>query len=675
MKAIQFEQNKLKPELMLPYQTVVKQLFKHFDALEQIFQDQLNILGNLNAGNMFHIDPTQHRVHLVNNLFCLQFHAPNMSCTTILSRDFSYVEQNADGLEQFFQQELYFLTGDLKPQQSLFLRQKAQQLRQLLLDQVYVWVKGRERIQNFLNTLSVADAEIIDQLMRQATIYSTAVVKDYVQHQRPIPEAILQMLQQSCTIQNISGDEFLPLQPLIKSLDHFCFSAQQFLPAAMYRTVAVIFEQRFNLAQLLEQQENIQQLYRHAQENPRLLSFVYLMHRELWQYDDLLAKHHFLYSTDIWQPKVVKLPLLDSARAVNWLFKQSSEVVDWLSGNIQHSAVRVAVMALSFVDSSQMHPQIILATLQYFQYAAAHMLIDRCSAVAQQEAWFEPQNNDAVSSVGQNQTFANLRTVIQPSILYLDEWLDFIRNQLKLNDQQMKHLYLPLSRVMQAYMLHLHHITQALPHDLLGYIRPETQENRDFYPLLQRYQIPLDQFRQIFYLRHQQNKQSIFDSYVRDYLQAYLKQNSSVAKNITWLGLFQQAIHWHAFLHKQDIMAQLKKNYLISTWPALINLKLIQFLDWCFEELTDLDQIIDESTRYQHCLAVSYTERILARQYVAFHMSDPSGQQLTLGCELHEGMLSYDQLEYAQNRKAPEATVKVAFQFIDWLNSQFAPFK
>ena len=113
MKAIQFEQNKLKPELMLPYQIVVKQLLKRFDALEQIFQDQLNILGDLNAENMFHIDPTQHRVHLVNNLFCLQFHAPNMSCSTILSRDFSYVGQNADGLEQFFQQELYFLK-DLK---------------------------------------------------------------------------------------------------------------------------------------------------------------------------------------------------------------------------------------------------------------------------------------------------------------------------------------------------------------------------------------------------------------------------------------------------------------------------------------------------------------------------------------------------------------------------------
>src|SRR5690606_20898664 len=138
-------------------------------------------------------------------------------------------------VEEFILHDLYFLTGDLKPQHSLFLRQKAQQLRQLLLEQIYVWVNGAERVSTYLKCLCIDEAEIIDQLMMNAELYHSKILSDYVLNKTALPEAIVQMLQQICSIQVLCGDEFLPLQPLMECLDEFCFSASQFLPAAMYR--------------------------------------------------------------------------------------------------------------------------------------------------------------------------------------------------------------------------------------------------------------------------------------------------------------------------------------------------------------------------------------------------------------------------------------------------------
>ncbi|NNH37314.1 hypothetical protein [Acinetobacter terrae] len=667
------EQDRLVPQ----YQLVAKQLLRISKSLNEIFQDQLNIAGDLNAQNMFRIDQERHAVHVANGLFQLKFHAPDLDLKSILQCDFTCLGQKAELLEEFILHDLYFLTGDLKPQHSLFLRQKAQQLRQLLLEQIYVWVNGAERVSAYLKCLCVDEAEIIDQLMMNAEIYHSKILSDYVLNETALPESILEMLQKICSIQVVCGDEFLPLQPLMECLDEFCFSASQFLPAAMYRIMALSFEERFNLNELIDHQDDIQLLYRHAEEKIQLLGFVRLMRRELWQRDDLLSKHNFLHATStVWQKKVAKLPLFDYPRAVNWLFKQSSEVLDWVSAHIQHSSVRVAVTALSFVDTSRIHPQVILATLQYFQHSSARMFIHSCHYFAMQEAWFEHENNHSVVLKGQRQALDDHRIAISPSILYLDEWMELMRNVAKGNEQIVKKIYLRLSRVMQAYMLHLQKITQALAEDLMFYIRPETHQNRDFYPVLQRYKMQLDEFRQIFYLRDRYTRVSVFDSYVRDYLVDYFSDNKIVLKSTTWMGLFHQAIHWHDQIQKQEIIAQLKKNYAEAVWQPLIVEKKIQFAGWSFEELADLDRIIEESKRCHHCLAVSYAQRIIDGEYVAFHMALQSGtHHMTLGCDLRDGQLVYDQLEYPHNQKAEYIFVNVALQFISWLNLQLIAFK
>jgi hypothetical protein len=88
--------------------------------------------------------------------------------------------------------------------------------------------------------------------------------------------------------------------------------------------------------------------------------------------------------------------------------------LDWLSRNIQHSSVRVAVTAFSFIDSSQAHPQVILATLQYFQHCSARMFIHSCHYFAMQEAWFEHEYNQSMMLKGQSQSLEDHRIAISP---------------------------------------------------------------------------------------------------------------------------------------------------------------------------------------------------------------------------------------------------------------------
>ncbi len=67
-------QDRLVPQ----YQWVAKQLFRISKTLNEIFQDQLNIVTDLNAQNMFRIDQEQHCVYIANGLFQLQFSAPHI---------------------------------------------------------------------------------------------------------------------------------------------------------------------------------------------------------------------------------------------------------------------------------------------------------------------------------------------------------------------------------------------------------------------------------------------------------------------------------------------------------------------------------------------------------------------------------------------------------------------
>lgn len=664
------EQDRLVPQIQL----IARQMLRISQSLNQIYQDQLSIVGNLTAQNMFRIDQEQHHLWVADGLFRLQFHTPQQmlerGVTDVVEADFHYMGQCAETLKDFFLQDLHFLTGDLKQQHSLFLRDKAQQLRRLWMEQVYLWIDGAHRVKCFFHHMSMVQAEIIDHLMMKAKLYKSPVMSHFVLHKKPIPHEILEMFDDIFMLDQLADEEFLAIQPLMESLDELCFSAPQLLPAPMYRIISLSYEERFNLLELNEHVDDMRLLYKHAEEQSNLLGFIRLMNRDVWYRNNLLSKPNFLEANpQIWQKKVAKLPLFDCNRAVNWLFKQSAEVLDWLSNNIQHSSVRVAVTALSFIDTSRVHPQIILATLQHFQYASARIFIHSCYDFAMQEGWFKHEDNQSVVLKGTRQTVNDHRVAISPSILYLDEWMGLMRSVVKTDDQMSKKVYLNLSRLMQTYLLHLEKITQNLPSDLMAYIRPDTQQNRDFMHTLLRHRMQLSDFRQLFYLQQGNARELVFDSYVRDYLTDFFEQHKTVPKNLTWVGLFHQAVAWHDQIQKQEIIAKLKKEFALASWQAYTQTDVLGFHDWQFEELKNLDRIIEESKMLRHCLAASYAQRIIEGEYVAFHMSCAArDKSLTLGCFLREGQLMFDQLEHRNNQKAEFEDIEVARRFIAWVN-------
>lgn len=650
---------------------VAQQLVRISSVAAEIYQDQMDLVGHFTAQNLFRIDPLQHRVELLNGLFSLEFYPPK-SHTNLIETHFEFVGKQQEAFEDFFLHDLHFLTGDLKPQHSLFLRNQAQQLRQLILQQVYLWVDGAARVKQLLLHLDAMQAQILDQALMQVDDQYQPVLTKFVQQGQPIPEDVLTALSTLCALEFVEGETFLPVQALMLSYDDFCFSAAEFLPKAMYRILSISFPERFNLQDLIDHQDDIRLLYRHSVEQSHLLGFVRIMNRAVWAEDNILAKRHFLEkNTRIWQTKVARLPLFDYPRAVNWLFRQSKLVLDWLSDNIHHSSVRVAVVALSFVDCSQIHPRIILATLQYFQYASARLFIQSCDHFALQHQWFEHQHNSRVVQKGQRQSLEDPRISISPSILYLDEWMNLLAIVAAQDELQVKQVYARLSRVMQAYMLHLHKVTAELPAELMQFIHPESQQSRDFMHCLRRHQLTLEQFRQLFYLKAGPVRESVFDAYVRDYLVDYFNEKNYTPKNVSWSSIFQRAVRWHHEVHKAEILAKLKKQLNVSHWPPVSLQGRTQYLGWCFEELNSLDRIIQESRSFHHCLAVSYSQKIIEGEYVAFHMSSPCYRQsLTLGCHLLDGQLRFDQLEYPNNHKAEQLLVNIAEQFIQWLNSR-----
>ncbi|WP_347455181.1 hypothetical protein [Acinetobacter thermotolerans] len=181
-------------------------------------------------------------------------------------------------------------------------------MRKLFIEQVYSWVNGPERVAEFLKQISLAEAELIDQVMIETSTYTTPYLQQYVLSGRELPQQLLQLIQKIFTLEYLVPSDFLPIQSLMHSLDEFCFSAPQFLHPAIYCIISLSFEERFNLHELNEHVHDIELLFRHAQEHPHLLGFARLMNREMWRRDDLLSKKHFLErNNQLWQKKVAKL--------------------------------------------------------------------------------------------------------------------------------------------------------------------------------------------------------------------------------------------------------------------------------------------------------------------------------------------------------------------------------
>lgn len=626
-----------------------QQIMRISKSMENIFLDQLNIIGHYDAQYIFEIDQSKCRVYILNRLFWLDFSAPAKA--EILHSKIKINNIYQSEIVTFIYQHLLFYSTNNESQNSILMRETAENFRKLLCNQLYIWVDAEQRVNTWLGNLTPVQVEVLDHLMIKAGIFKGKMLPKQRQSAVKFPAEITHFFVDLFRLDAILGNDFFNLQSLIQSFKELSLSAHQFMPASSYRVMQLYYPHHFNLNDYMESTDKICMLQQHAQQYSNVLNFVKHIPQQHWTRSDLFAKQYFYKNEGHYWNDKIQTPLFNSTQEVNWVFKQETNVVNWIADSVQHTSSRITMTALSFIDCSHFHSNIILATLQHFQFVSARMFILSCAKYAEKEQY----SND----------FDHLK----PSVLYLDEWLTALSVHVQIQPNAVKIVYMNLSRLIQSYMRYLYNISKDLPQELMEYILPETQQGRKFIFLLKRYNITLEDFRHRFYLIKHHVKESVFDSYVRDYLMSYLTDNPQIKKNVSWFGLFEKAISWHYQAQKDEMLKKLKQKYLGSTWQSFTEETVFEFNHWKFEELKNLDQIIAESQYLRHCLAESYTPQIVQGEYVAFHMSSPILlQHLTLGCHVKNNVLLFDQLEYSNNKKAEQVLVSIAKQFIEQLN-------
>lgn len=668
---------------MQNHQKTAQKLLEQSHTLKDLFQDQWFYVWSLTPQNLFIIDQENKKLSIADGLLALEFCEHG---NELIRFSTPHPQISVQKIADFIFNEISFLISDLKAQNSLFLQTKVQLFRQLLVEEVFKWVDGESRIEEFLYNISAKEAHEIDQLMIDAGYYSDFYLTEYATLGKNIPLTVELNFKHLCLMNSILGENFLATQKIIPIYEQLCLSAESFIPQPIYRIIETSMGDHFCLADILEHQQDFELLMDHAKESPQLLAFAQWMKRGYWQYRDIFSKQNFLSeNSEYWDQSLKKnYPICAFKRTANWLFKQDSLVVDWIAQNIEDANVRVTMTVLSFLDTTKFHPQIILSTLKYFKSSAARIFIQECSQFATKNNWFDVDNDQQEQEMGEisqpehpyvlvdDQPIIANHQNIRPSLLYIEEWLHLLSMMSAKDPKIAKTVFKQMSRVVQAYMLFLHHLIKDIPNDLIDFIEPETQQNPLFFHALRKHQIDVDDFRKLFKHQnvHLNQSLSIFDSYVADYLMDLFNQHKAIAKNVTWIGLYQKAVRWHQKAYFEDTLAKLRLKIYIDSWRRVSPQKIMFTERWKFIELNSLEQIIHESLSYKHCLALSYTEMIAQGEYVAFHMSSLENESihLTLGCFYKFEKLHFDQLRLPNNEKPSDEMTADAQAFLEGVN-------
>ena len=658
-------------ELQNNHQLAAQDLLLISTDLRQIYLDQLYYFKNITPQNFFEINETKLSLGVANQLL-------QISLDETLGLQFKLAlenrQLNADHFIRFISEEIYFYSNRFYDFHPTDLKTKTQLLRQTFIEQVFEWVDGENRVEQYLYNIQQTEALKIDQLLIKYGYFDYPYVSEFAKHGKEIPLAVEINIKHLLLINSVLGSEFLAVNELMPKLHQLSFQLHQFIPAHYLRIFKIFHSESLQLKDILQHFNSYQLLAKHAIEQPHLLAYAKLMQRGYWQYQDLLNKQHFLNAqTAYWdQDLILKRPICQTKRSVNWLFKQDALVNGWIAEHVNHVSTRISITALSFMDTSKIDAQVIVSVLAFFKNISARLFVIESHAFAKQNQWLDhPKNDRYVLYQKETQPQKN-RKVIANSYLYIEEWLDFTALMTDENPQLYKKIFSKINRVMQAFMLFLQNIVHDLPKELLSFIHLEHQQHPEFFRLLQKYQIKVEDFRKVF--KHVPTRRipihSIFDSFVLDYLMDCFNQQRGIAKNVTWLGLYHQAERWHEQVYFDETLLRLKQQIDIEAWDRVSPMQKIYFEGWCYEELNSLKRIIQESIIFKHCLALSYSKPIIEREYVAFHMSnieDPS-QEFTLGCHYQLGQLSFDQIRLPNNQIPDQAYMLQAMRFIHDVN-------
>lgn len=659
------------------HQLAAQELLQVSASLERIYLDQLYYLKDVNAENFFQFDHAQYKLGIANQLLQIKLDEKQGLCFEFNQEKLAHLSESPSypkRLIQYLTEEFYFYTNTYYEIHPTELKTKAQIIRQTLIEQVFDWIDGENRIEQYLYNISEADAEQIDQILIQYEYFDYAYVSDFAKYGKAIPLSVEINIKHLLLINSVLGQAFLSISQLQPKFHQAIFALDQFLPSHFFRIFKVFFPESLRLADLEQHFASYQLLSKHAQEFPQMLAYAKHMKRGFWQYQDLFSKRHFLQTEDeYWElDQIVKLPIFTLKRTVNWLYKQNEQVNDWISRHISDVNVRVTITVLSLIDSSKISPEVILAVLKYFKNSAARLFLIECHSFAITNEWQSHHNNKHYRFLDSSTEFKSNPKVISNSYLYIEEWLDFAGLVLGHQAQSYKKVFTQLSRIVQAFMLFMQHLADQLPSELVKFIDPQLQQYPEFFIQMRKHNIQVDDFRKKF--KHISTDRtpnySIYDSFVLDYVMYLFNRHHEIERNVTWSGLYQQAKRWHNQNDLIDTMSKLKEKITVDRWDRIAPMQKIYFEGWCYEELNSLKRITQESVSFKHCLAVSYSTRIVEHEYVAFHMSniaDPT-QIMTLGCYYKLGRLSFDQLRLPNNHIPDDQYTLKALAFIDDVN-------
>ena len=96
---------------------------QYFPELNQLYLDQMALIGQCQCPEFVQIHQDEHCIDLLNGLLNIQLYTPqdlNRKSHALAEMQIDSRLAKAEALEEFFFQDIYFLTGDLKPQHSLF---------------------------------------------------------------------------------------------------------------------------------------------------------------------------------------------------------------------------------------------------------------------------------------------------------------------------------------------------------------------------------------------------------------------------------------------------------------------------------------------------------------------------------------------------------------------------
>ncbi|WP_445116073.1 hypothetical protein [Acinetobacter sp. WZC-1] len=651
-------------------QQAARELLGISPELLQIFQDQCTWVQGVTAQNLVVVDAERHLLSIAGGIWNIHL---GQQDDQMLQFSTDFTDLCFDQMAGFILSEIIFYTEDESVPYSTTLKHRAGLLRQVFIEQVFEWVNGDNRIRDYLEHLSVQDAEQIDRLL-MGKHDSHVSLAEFLRLGKPFTPEMEQGIKNLCLVDALQGESFIPLNVLSQQYGQLCLSARRLLPEPLFRVVECYFGEQFRFVDISEHQQHLTALIRHAREQPQLMGFTRLMKPDYWPLTDLFSRQNFLdEDCPCWIESLYGLSICHFQRTANWLFKQDALVADWISRHIGHAGVRVSMTALSFVDSSRAHPQVILLTLRYFKDIASRLFLHECAACARQYQWFShPANLRYCLEGSRSADVLAQRTEISQSILYMDEWMDLLRLMSRADPQVVRQVYHKISRVIQAYMQFLQQIIQGLPEDLIRFIDPVSHQQPQFFLMLKKHQIKVDEFRKRF--RHptagDDRSVGIFESYVNDYLLECFYQRREIARNVTWAGLFQQARKWHRQIQYDDLLNQLQARVTTDNWARVSPMPSLYHQGWRYEELHCLTQIIQESVKFRHCLALSYSERIAEHEYIAFHMHSVQQPdlQLTLGCHLADGQLSFEQIRLSDNAIPGQEIIAQARSFIAALN-------